>query len=54
VFPPAYFGGFSDTVLVRNKAQFEGNGHSLAKNFNAVAEQHSAARRVRLSAPHCH
>ena len=40
------------TVVLRNKAQLAGNGlRVLAKSCNAVAEHHSHARRVDLSAP---
>ena len=43
--------GFSITVVFRNKAQYADNGSVLVKCCNAVAEHHSGARWVDLSAP---
>ena len=42
---------FSVSVVFRSKAQCEGNGHSLAEHWNAVAGHHRDAHRVSLSAP---
>ncbi len=50
VLCPYYIVGFSATVVFRNKAQLAGNGPALTKSCNAVAEHHSSARRVGLSA----
>ena len=41
--------GFSASVVFRNKAQCEGNGHTLVKHCNAVAGHHRSALRVSLS-----
>lgn len=37
---------FSAPVEIRNKAQCDGNGYSLAEQWNAVAEYHRDALRV--------
>ena len=41
--------GFSVPVVLRSKAQYEGNGHSLVEHWNAAAEYHRDALRVSLS-----
>ena len=38
-------------MVFRNKAQCEGNGHSLVEHYNAVEEYHRDALRVSLSTP---
>ncbi len=43
--------GFSVPVVFRSKAQCAGNGRTLAKHCNAVAEHHRDALRVSLSRP---
>jgi hypothetical protein len=37
---------FSAPVEIRSKAQCDGNGYSLAEQWNAVAEYHRDALRV--------
>jgi len=41
--------GFSVPVVLRSKAQCEGNGDSLVEHWNAAAGHHSDALRVSLS-----
>ena len=43
--------GFSDPVVLRSKAQWEGNGHFLVEHCNAAAEHHRVAPWVSLSTP---
>ena len=43
--------GFSVPVVFRNKAQCAGNGRTLVKHCNAVAELHRNALWVSLSGP---
>ena len=43
--------GFSDPVVIRSKAQWEGNGYSLDEHCNVAAGHHRAALRVSLSTP---
>jgi len=43
--------GFSVPVVLRSKAQCEGNGYSLVEHWNAAAGHHRDALRVGLSTP---
>jgi len=43
--------GFSVPVVLRSKAQCEGNGYSLVEHWNAAAGHHRDALRVDLSTP---
>ena len=42
---------FSVPVVLRSKAQCEGNGYSLVEHWNAAAKHHRDALRVSLSTP---
>ena len=43
--------GFSVSVVLRSKAQCEGNGHTLVEHCNAAAGHHRDALWVSLSTP---